>query len=118
MEPANPNPGKRKRPSDWNKANGRFNTAAKKAADRRRECQQNHGRLGHTQIVAGWLPDSAVSSVFTSLTHKGDRWPEGHQERQLGVLERISETWSEEEIEMHLATGRIVTRECPDPAGV
>ena len=60
-------------PSDWNKANSRFSTAAKKTTDlatAAENANKQQGRLGHRQIVAGWLLDPAVSSVFTSLTHK------------------------------------------------
>lgn len=108
-------------PSDWNKANSRFSTAAKRTtelATAAESANKNQGRLGHRQIVAGWLLDPTVSSVFTSLTHRVTGGQRITKKDNWVSWKKISETWTEEEIEMHLATGRIVTRECPDTAGV
>ena len=108
-------------PSDWNKANSRFSTAAKKTADlatAAENANKQQGRLGHRQIVAGWLLDPSVSSVFTSLTHKVTGGQKITKKDTWVSWKKISETWSEEEIELHLNTGRIVTRECPDTPGV
>ena len=99
---------------DWNKLNGRFSSARKKTV----KLKSWQGQKAHRHLVGCLALDPTMTDVWQELTHtvrgsqnleKTDEW--------ISWTKMLQE-WSEEELTMHIHSGRISERECPDTPGV
>lgn len=103
---------------EWNKLNGRFNTAKKRSAEVAEVAQQNTGQKKHRVMVGSLALDPAMQDVWQEMKHtvsgtqaitKTDEWVS---------WTKMLKDWSEEEITLHLQSGRFSQRECVDTPGV
>ena len=92
---------------DWNKLNGRFTTAKK-----------NNPEVASVASVATLALDPTMQEVWQEMKHtvsgkqsltKTDEWVS---------WTTMMTKRTEEEIDMHIMSGRLSQRECPDPPGV
>ena len=103
---------------DWNKLNGRYNTAKKRNPEVAALAEQHAGNKKHRTMVACLALDPTMQDVWQEMKHtvtgsqaltKTDEWIS---------WTKMLKDWTEEEIQLHLQSGRFSQRECPDTAGV
>ena len=103
---------------EWNKLNGRYNTAKKRNTEVAEMAQQNNGQKKHRVMVGTLALDPAMQDVWQEMKHtvsgtqaitKTDEWVS---------WTKMLKDWSEEEITLHLQSGRFSQRECVDTPGV
>ena len=103
---------------EWNKLNGRYNTAKKRNPEVALLAEQHAGNKKHRTMVACLALDPTMQDVWQEMKHtvtgsqaltKTDEWISWTQ---------MLKDWTEEEIQLHLQSGRFSQRECPDTAGV
>ena len=103
---------------EWNKLNGRYNTAKKRNTEVAEMAQENHGQKKHRVMVGTLALDPAMQDVWQEMKHtvsgtqaitKTDEWVS---------WTKMLKDWSEEEITLHLQSGRFSQRECVDTPGV
>ena len=102
---------------EWNRLNGRFNTARAKDAELDREASQTPKSMLR-QLTSAWVLDPAKGEIFKALTNsitatstlqKTSFW-----ESEKSILKK----WTKEELDLHLQSGRIQWREDPSTPGV
>lgn len=103
---------------EWNKLNGRFNTAKKRGGEVAEVAQQNPGQKKHRVMVGSLALDPTLQDVWQEMKHtvsgtqaitKTDEWIS---------WTKMLKDWTEDEISLHLQSGRFSQRECPDTPGV
>lgn len=102
---------------DWKAIHGRVQTAAKNDPGLTKDLEESDIKDRRTTIAA-WLLDPRRGAVYrrnsacvqaTQTFSRNDTWAS-----ELDMLRR----WSVSELEAHLNSGRIVSRECPHTPGV
>lgn len=103
---------------EWNKLNGRFNTAKKRGGEVAEVAQQNPGQKKHRVMVGSLALDPTLQDVWQEMKHtvsgtqaitKTDEWIS---------WTKMLKDWTEDEISLHLQSGRFSQRERPDTPGV
>jgi hypothetical protein len=102
---------------DWKAIHGRVQTAAAKDSELRQDLAQSEG-ADRRKTIAAWLLDPKRGVVYrrnsaciqaTQTFSKNDTWVS-----ELKMLQ----SWTCSELEAHLNSGRIISRECPHTPGV
>jgi len=102
---------------DWKAIHGRVQTAAAKDSELRQDLAQSEGG-DRRKTIAAWLLDPKRGVVYrrnsaciqtTQTFSKNDTWVS-----ELKMLQ----SWTCSELEAHLNSGRIISRECPHTPGV
>ena len=102
---------------DWKAIHGRVQTAAAKDSELRQDLAQSEGP-DRRKTIAAWLLDPKRGVVYrrnsaciqtTQTFSKSDTWVS-----ELKMLQ----SWTCSELEAHLNSGRIISRECPHTPGV
>ena len=102
---------------EWNKLNGRFATARINDADLDETASQTPRTMLRT-LTTAWVLDPAKGEVFKGISCNIST---SHTVTKTLVWESektILQKWSQDELDKHLASGRIIWREDPSTQGV
>lgn len=102
---------------DWNALNGRVQTARAKneALD---QAAREVRKPDYRTLVGSYILDPTMSDVYQSLTMKVSSSQKVSKKEKWVSWTKLCQEWSEEEISLHLDSGRITAKECPDTPGV
>ena len=102
---------------DWNKINGRFATAKAKDAELNEKALQTP-RAFQRALTGAWVLDPAKGEVFNSLTCNISASHIMTKTMQWESEKSILKKWSQDELQRHINSGRIIWREDPATPGV
>ena len=102
---------------DWNKVNGRFQTAKANDPELQDVAEAAPRSLQRT-LQTAWLLDPAKGEVFNTLTCGLTSSHTMTKTLQWESEKAILQKWSHDELEKHLSSGRIIWREDPYTPGV
>ena len=103
---------------DWKAIHGRAHTAAKNDPELKEDLEETDTGKDRRKTIAAWLLDPRRGAVYrrnstcvqaTQTFSRTDTWTS-----ELDLLRK----WTASELDAHLNSGRIVSRECPHTPGV
>lgn len=98
---------------EWNKLNGRFNTAKAKDEELQTQSDKNASRAEHRNLVAAFALDPSKGTIFQSLSHSLTSTTSIIKKEQAMSRKQVLEKWTEEELQLAIDSGRIIQK--PDP---
>lgn len=101
---------------DWQKLIGYKKTAEKGDPSLKAKPEATNGEK--RQSLMGWVLDPSKGTVYEALKHNMVGAQTMEKKDEWVSWRKVLENWTEEEALMHLDSGRIVSRECQDTAGV
>lgn len=101
---------------DWKKLHGQFKTAA--SHDSELHPGENASNQEKKTSLMGWVLDPSKGEVFQGLKHKMTGTMTLMKKDQWVSYKRITKDWTDDELNAHLETGRVLAKECPDTPGV